>query len=168
MGQLYAPDGGRTRREKPTTDPFGEAIYKGTRDITVTSIAGTLHDGTRNLRKLAADLEAINQSRCKPPLDRDEVEKIARSIHKRPPCKKGTGDVGVAVRAALDHILFEVDVFYDWRGAAGNTDRSVLVALVKHAATYGTLIPTGVRVSISMRQLALAAGVSLPTAVKAI
>lgn len=46
--------------------------------------------------------------------------------------------------------------------------RDVLVALVKLAREHGRAIPAGVRVSVSVRALALTAAVSKPTAVKAI
>ncbi len=40
----------------------GEPIPEGQRDDTLTSIAGRLHDGTRNLEALTQDLEAINEA----------------------------------------------------------------------------------------------------------
>ena len=56
----------------------------------------------------------------------------------------------------------------NWKGRSGLTDRSVYVALVRAAWHHGTIIPSGVRVSIAMRQLAVEAGVSKPTACAAI
>jgi DNA-binding transcriptional ArsR family regulator len=53
-------------------------------------------------------------------------------------------------------------------GKAGLTDRDVYVALLNVAWRYGRMIPAGVRVSISVRDLALAAGVSKATASNAI
>ena len=56
----------------------------------------------------------------------------------------------------------------EWKGRAGLTARSVYVALLRVAYHHGDLIPSGVRVSIAMRQLALQAGVSLPALNRAI
>jgi hypothetical protein len=140
-------------------------IPDGSRNITLTRIAGRLHDGTRSLKQLTADLMEINQLRCVPPLPEREVRSIARSIHKRQPCSTAP-DVGEHVHAALNQ--YESAVWAQpWKGMAGNTDRAVLLALVSHARTYGSMIPAGIRVSISFRQLALAAGCSFPTARKA-
>lgn len=46
--------------------------------------------------------------------------------------------------------------------------RDVYVALIKAGREHGGLIPAGVRVSISVRALALAAAVSKPTVIKAV
>lgn len=62
--------------------------------------------------------------------------------------------------AVLCHSFWEED----WKGRAGLTDRSVYVALLRVANNHGTLIPSGVRVSVSVRRLALEAAVSTPTA----
>ena len=67
------------------------------------------------------------------------------------------------VKVALAQL--EGDIWQmDWKGRAGLTDRSVYVALMRVAYRHGTLIPSGIRVSIAVRQLALEAAVSAPTA----
>jgi hypothetical protein len=81
----------RTKRETLTLALNGSPIEDGSRNITLTKIAGRLHDGTRSLEELIRDLHATNKARCKPSLYRHEVEKIAKSIHKREPCKPSKG-----------------------------------------------------------------------------
>jgi hypothetical protein len=66
----------------------GPPIPDGSRNITLTKIAGSLHDGTRSLEQLIEDLMAVNRARCKPLLPANEVAKIAKSIHKRPKCDR--------------------------------------------------------------------------------
>jgi hypothetical protein len=45
----------------------GPPILQGSRDDTLARIAGRLHDGTRSLEDLAAQLLEINTQRCEPP-----------------------------------------------------------------------------------------------------
>src|SRR3712207_9566673 len=45
-----------------------------------------------------------------------------------------------------------------WRGVGGKSDRDILRVLIQWAERYGHLIPAGVRISISWRDLAIAAG----------
>lgn len=56
----------------------------------------------------------------------------------------------------------------DWKGKAGLTDRSVYMALMRKAWHHGTLIPSGVKVSVALRPLAIEAGMSKPTLLAAI
>jgi predicted transcriptional regulator len=147
-------------------DNDGPAIFEGTRDDTLTRIAGRLHDGTRTLDQLAADLMAINEARCQPPLPERQVLKTARSIHARPPCKPApaTTPEALEVLDQIEAVLWQIR----WRGMGELSARDVYVALMIIARRYGTRIPAGVRVSISVRALALAAGVSKPTVIKAV
>gem|GEM_PF-2944623 len=73
-------------RPKATAEIDGGPIPEGRRNQSLASICGRLHDGTRDLPQLVADLHAINEERCDPPLPSAEVEKIARSIHRKAPC----------------------------------------------------------------------------------
>ena len=50
----------------------GPAILDGSRNITLTSIAGMLHDGSRSQEELVEDLHRVNKARCEPPLARRE------------------------------------------------------------------------------------------------
>src|SRR5215218_1943632 len=47
---------------------YGPPIFEGARDDILARIAGRLHDGTRSLDDLAAELLEINAQRCEPPL----------------------------------------------------------------------------------------------------
>jgi hypothetical protein len=139
----------------------GGSIPERTRNSTLTSIAGRLHDGSRDLAALTADLLDIRNARCENPdtFTDAEVLKIARSIHPRPPCKK-TGPVPTReVMEALDEI--EAEIWRrEWPGMGGKSERDAYVALLKAAREYGEMIPSGVRVSIGLRSWALASAVS--------
>lgn len=73
---------------------------------------------------------------------------------------------GVASPEVLRLLAVLADGFWekDWKGRTGLTDRSVYLALLRVAYRHGTVIPSGVRVSVAVRQLALEAAVSTPTA----
>ena len=140
----------------------GGPIPAGTRDDALTSIAGRLHDGTRTLEALTADLLEINAARCEPPLPDGQVVKIARSIHGRTPCKRSARASAETVEAleASEGGLW----LREWRGIGELSARDLYIALIKAGREHGELIPAGVRVSISVRALALAAVVSKRTA----
>lgn len=55
-----------------------------------------------------------------------------------------------------------------WEGRSGPTDRHAYDALIERAETYGTLKEKSIVVSMDVRALALASGVSKPTAQKAL
>lgn len=78
------------------TDFVGE----GQRNTYLTSFAGRLRQTGMSSDALLAALLAENQARCKPPLDRSEVEKIANSIATYPAGKALDGDADVA-----EHVL---------------------------------------------------------------
>lgn len=159
--------GGGGTGPAPSVDPTGPPIPEGTRDATLARIAGKLHDGTRDREALAADLRAINEARCEPPLPEAQVLKIARSIQGRTPCKKSTNPVSQETLDALGEI--EAGMWRcEWRGMGELSARDVLVALIVIARRYGTRTPAGIRVSVSVRDLALKAAVSKPTAIKAV
>jgi hypothetical protein len=87
--------------------------------VTLASIAGRLHDGTRTLPELEAALAEENARRCLRPLPDTEIQKIARSIHEREPCKASV-DVSPEVLAALD--IIEEDMWEQperWGGKSG-------------------------------------------------
>lgn len=162
----FGPETSYHAKHPETPLDLPERIPDGCRNNTLYSIAGRLHDGTRDLSQLTSDLLAINKARCIPPLPEREVRGIARKMHKRAPCKRAPGDVGDEVRAALGLILEEIDSLARegyWRGRGPLTDHGMLMALIRLGLEYSKLIPAGVQVSISMRDLALEAGVSLAT-----
>jgi hypothetical protein len=137
----------------------GPLIPEGQRDDQLTRIAGGLHDGSRDLAGLTRALLKINAARCEPPLPAAQVEKIARSILPRTPCKKGP-------TASEETLLALADIEEgflkkrSWIGKGGKSERSAYEAAIKEATRHGTLIPGGVRFSIGIRPWALATGVS--------
>ena len=152
---------GAARRITTAVSTLDGPIPAGTRDHTLTSIAGRLHDG-RTLEELTEELLEVNANRCSPPLPDAQVEKIARSIHARTPCKQSR-KAAPEVLEALKGI--EAELWgHEWRGMGELSARDVYVALIKAGRDHGELIPAGVRVSISVRALALAAAVSKRTA----
>ena len=164
---LTRPQGPRFSKASATTtaivaDLDDGPIPAGARDDTITRIAGRLHDGTRSLDELAAELLEVNAVRCQPPLPSPQVEKIARSIHARTPCGKSATASAETVEALerIEARLWRIE----WRGMGELSARDVYVALIKAGREHGELIPAGVRVSISVRALALASAVSKRTA----
>jgi Bifunctional DNA primase/polymerase, N-terminal/Primase C terminal 1 (PriCT-1) len=140
----------------------GPPIPDGTRDDALTSIAGRLHDGSRGLDGLAADLLEINAARCEPPLPEAQVLKIARSIHRREPCG-GAGATPEVLEALRDveADLYRRDAEGDFKGMGGKSERDAIVAAIKIGRRHGgRLIPGGVRISVSVRDWALEAAVS--------
>jgi hypothetical protein len=152
---------GNTPRRRSATNASadGPPIPEGCRDDTLTRVAGRLHDGTRALPDLEAELLEINGRRCEPPLPEPQVLKIACSIHRRRPCKPSPPEPDKATLEALAAI--EAATWRrEWRGMGGKSERDTLVALIKQARRNGQMIAAGVRVSISVRALALASAVS--------
>ncbi len=137
----------------------GEPIPDGRRNETLASIAGRLHDGTRDLSQLEEALLDINEARCLPPLPPEQVRKIAGSIYRYEPCRPLGRAAHPDVLAALSEI--EETVWRrGWPGMGGKSERDLLIALIKAAGQHGSLMPAGVRVSISVRALALSASLS--------
>lgn len=137
----------------------GEPIPDGTRNETLARIAGRLHDGTRDLAQLEDDLQAINQARCNPPLPAEQVRRIARSIWRYEPCRPARRELDwetVAALATIESALMR----REWKGQRGKTKYSIAVAALKIARLHGVRVEDGVRVTVSARQLALAAATS--------
>jgi Bifunctional DNA primase/polymerase, N-terminal/Primase C terminal 1 (PriCT-1) len=152
-------NGGRRRRSTVNPNADGDPIPKGSRDETLASIAGKLHDGTRTLTDLEDELLEINEERCIPPLPEKQVTKIARSIHRREPCRPSSPGPDAKTVQALDEV--EAALWrHPWGGMGGKSERDALVSLLKHARRHGELISGGVRVSIGVRAWALATAVS--------
>ncbi len=154
---------GRSRSWASIPDD-GEPIPDGTRDETLTRIAGRLHDGTRDAAQLEDDLQAVNEARCHPPLPPGQVRKIALSVFRYEPCRPARRDANPDTVEALAAIEQEL-LGREWRGQGGKTDYSITVAALKLARQYGELVEDGVRLEVSARQLALAAAVSRRTIV---
>lgn len=144
-----------------------EPIPDGTRDETLTRIAGHLHDGTRDLPRLVNELQAINEARCIPPLPPEQVRKIACSIHRREPCKPIRGEPDAETVEALARAE-RIILARECKGKGGKTQYSLSVAWLKLARRHAARVEDGLKLDVSWRQLALAAGVSRVTAMKGI
>lgn len=149
-----------THRSNTLSDLFaGEPIPEGQRDNTLTSIAGRLHDGSRRLADLEDDLLALNERRCAPPLPPEQVCKIARSIHHRPPCRTSLQRVTPEILEALDTVRREI-ASREWQGRSGPTDYDVMIALERIARRKGgEMIPAGLRVEVSIREIVQEGGI---------
>jgi P4 family phage/plasmid primase-like protien len=83
--------------------PEAAIIATGARNDTLTSIAGTLHNTGIGSETLLAALLQENQ-RCDPPLDEEEVERIARSIGSKP-VKSSTATQGDLAERVMKLVL---------------------------------------------------------------
>jgi hypothetical protein len=158
---------GRSRGTSLVDD--GGPIHEGTRNITLTGIAGRFHDGTRDLAQLQADLQAVNESRCAPPLEGAEVRGIARSIHRLAPCKPG-GRPGRPNPEVIGILGDKLRDWWqeDWRGTGGKSERDVLLVEILFAIEGGTILPNGgILVDESYHQIAERARKSSSTAYNA-
>jgi putative DNA primase/helicase len=63
----------------------GEKITEGHRDTELTSMAGVMRRRGFSAKAIAAALLVENELRCDPPLDKDQVEKIAESVGRYAP-----------------------------------------------------------------------------------
>ena len=141
----------------------GPAILEGSRDDTLASIAGRLHDGSRSLEDLAADLLEINAGRCEPPLPDAQVLKIARSINGREPCKAGGGATPqfLAALEEVEHDIYRRDRDGEFKGVGGKSERDAIVGAIKIGRRVGgQILPGGIRISASVREWALETAVS--------
>lgn len=66
-------------------DAEDTVIPHGERDNTLTSIAGKLRHINCSEGEIVAALQAISDSRCRPPVDRRDIERIGRSIGSKRP-----------------------------------------------------------------------------------
>jgi bifunctional DNA primase/polymerase-like protein/primase-like protein len=137
----------------------GPPIPEGQRNETLTRIGGRLHDGSRTLEALTADLVDISNTRCELPLPNAELRRIALSIYQRPPCKPSGPKPSPEALEALDAVGADI-LHREWPGMGGKSERDVYIALQVEGRKHSKLIPAGVRVAISYGELAVRAGVS--------
>jgi hypothetical protein len=62
------------------------------RNATLTSLAGQLQNAGLSVDELKAALLSVNQTRCRPPLDPSEVERIAVSVSRYTPTPISQGE----------------------------------------------------------------------------
>src|SRR5215207_4353299 len=76
-------------RPKGPAGPVGERIPPGKRNVALASLAGTMRRRGMGEAEILAALEVTNAQRCEPPLEAEEVAKIAASVARYEPA----GDV---------------------------------------------------------------------------
>jgi Bifunctional DNA primase/polymerase, N-terminal/Primase C terminal 1 (PriCT-1) len=149
-----------------TPDLDGPPILEGTRNSTLTSIAGRLHDNTRDLVTLTGELLDVNAARCTPPLPDSEVERIAESVYARTPCKR-VFQPSPEVLDFVDRHRSQVLHARGWRGRSGPANHDGYEALLDLTAEHGRVGQSGsVHVRVSVRDFALRMGTSRTTANK--
>jgi hypothetical protein len=79
----------REKAARPRAAPIGEQIVDGTRNTMLASLAGTMRRRGMSEQAILAALEVVNEQQCDPPLDDDEVRKIAASISGYEPAPPG-------------------------------------------------------------------------------
>lgn len=114
------------------------AIDDGSRNVTLTKIAGRLHDSSRDLPRLIEDLHAVNKSRCSPPLSRTEVEKIAKSIYRRPASRPSKPPPPEEVLGFVGRHRENVLYARKWKGRGGGSDHNVYSALLDVTEKHGS------------------------------
>jgi hypothetical protein len=73
-----------------------DAIREGQRNGTLTSLGGTMRRRGMSEPEILAALTVVNRQRCKPPLDQNEVEVIARSVARYEPDQVATATTATA------------------------------------------------------------------------
>src|SRR5829696_1180711 len=119
-------------RAKGLAAPVGERIPPGKRNDVLASLAGTMRRRGMGEGEILAALQVANEQRCQPPLEAEEVEKIAASVaryapadnvvrisvngHGSSPPSQGYNltDLGNAERFVRDHGE-DVRYCYPWR-----------------------------------------------------
>jgi hypothetical protein len=74
-------------QQRPASTPAaqeGDTIPEGMRNATMTSIAGRLRAASLDAAEIAETLARVNERRCSPPLDDDELTTIAASVGRYP------------------------------------------------------------------------------------
>lgn len=81
--------------------PVGERIPRGKRNREMTSLGGTMRRRGMEEDEIFASLCAVNEKRCDPPLEVEEVRKIARSVARyEPTAREATPHVNNGQRPA--------------------------------------------------------------------
>lgn len=153
----------------PTGSPVSAnvPIAEGRRNQSLFKYGCALRNRGADYPAIAEELHNTNERLCKPPLDASEVERIAASASKYEP---GSASPGAGPEAL--ETLAEIEAVHlwgrTWKGQGWKTPRSVMVALITEARRHGQKTKSGVKVSISVRQLALAATAGTQAITKAL
>ena len=80
--RIYSPVYRKPENGKLTLKPEYPPITSGSRNLSLTSLAGQLHNQGYSKADIFKELLYANSVACKPPLDRSEVELIVNSVTK--------------------------------------------------------------------------------------
>jgi hypothetical protein len=150
------------RREKRAPAPFeddGGPILEGARNRTLFFMALALKDAPLSHEKALESLLTQNMARCTTPLEEGEVEGIVKSAFRYPVRGRRTPPEVLDALEPLKRRWWSEA----WRGVGGKTERDIVRVLIQMAERYGQLIKVGVRVTLSIRDLALASACSRKT-----
>lgn len=78
----FAKAGSQAQAEPLARD--GDAIPEGSRNIELTKVAGQLRRAGLSEAEMLAALRGVNEERCRPPLDEEELAQIARNVAQYP------------------------------------------------------------------------------------
>lgn len=78
--RIYTPIYKRPESGKVRLSPEYPPILPGCRNLSLTSLAGQLHNQGYSKAEIYKELLRCNQEACQPPLDRSEVEMIVNSV----------------------------------------------------------------------------------------
>ena len=79
-GRIYSPVWELPENNRIKLRPVYPRIPNGSRNICLTSLAGMLHNIGYSKANIYKELEYANLTACDPPLDRNEVQTIVRSV----------------------------------------------------------------------------------------
>lgn len=80
---IYSPNwGNAVNGEKIKIRPTYPEISNGSRNLSLTSLAGALHNQGYTKKQIYIELTYVNTVACKPPLDKGELQSICNSITK--------------------------------------------------------------------------------------
>ncbi len=153
----------------------GGPIPKGERGDTLFRLACSLRARGCEYARILSELRRANRERCSPPIgahpedtDAGELEKIAGSVVSRYPIGDATPEPDPEVLKNVEALYAGVLERLEWTGRGGPTDRAAYAALLITARRHGRPARGGVKVYLSVRALAEAAGTSKKTATKAL
>ena len=151
-------DAGKGPKGTAPTNTNEATIPDGLRNDTLFRIGCSLRARGAELEEITDELHRTNEARCRPPIPAGEVSKIAASAASYPTGGARPGP-SPEVLEAMERI--EANIWCSpWPRMGGKTDRDVMVSLLQLARRHGKRIPAGVRVTVGLRSLALAAAVS--------
>jgi P4 family phage/plasmid primase-like protien len=124
--------------------PGGVIYVEGERDNSLASLAGAMRRKGAEKRAILAALLKVNEDQCRPPLKKDQVEKIAQSIVQYDPAeeKERWTDLGNAhrmVETYRDRILYCPDhrAWYIWNGRFWGRDRELQIMVFAKETVQG-------------------------------